>query len=129
MFLGRVLLIDDNEPLAFLLGSLIETHGFDVRTAYTGEEGLIAAQDYRPDMICCDIGLPGISGFEVAETIRADEALKDTFMIAISGYTSWDYIEKARRAGFNEYLSKPVLNADLERVLGMAVRKPVHAYS
>jgi CheY-like chemotaxis protein len=79
-----------------------------VRCAEDGPVGIRKAKETKPDVILCDIGLPGISGYEVAEKILNDEELKDTFMIALSGYAQQRDIERSKEAGFRRHLAKPV---------------------
>jgi CheY-like chemotaxis protein len=71
-------------------------------------------------VILCDIGLPGISGYEVAERVSCDNELKDTFLIALSGYAQQYDIERSKIAGFRRHLAKPVQLDLLKKVLAEA---------
>lgn len=104
----KVLLIEDNPDLLEILGDLVTLLGHAVATATSGHEGLVQALRFQPDVITCDIGLPDISGYEVARMVRQNPVLKDTLLIAMSGYAQPDDLERSRSAGFNRHLAKPV---------------------
>ncbi len=80
-------------------------------------EGVLRASEIRPDIIISDIGLPYMSGHEVAVEIRKLTELKDTIMIAMSGYAQTEDIMRSKEAGFDRYLCKPVSIDRLTRVL------------
>ncbi len=109
----RVLIVDDNVPLAQLLVLLLYQSGFEVRTVDSGHLALDAALAFRPHFILLDIGLPGLDGYQVAEQIRNDPILKSVVIIAISAYGPDYRAERRCRADFNHYLTKPVLIDDL----------------
>lgn len=113
----RILLIEDNKSLADVLLLMIEHVGHEAYSAHTGLEGVTEAKRLRPDVIFCDIGLPGMNGYEVAKFLKADEVLKGTTLIALSGYTGEDDIERAQAAGFDRHLAKPIDMAMLMKVL------------
>ncbi len=116
----RILVIEDNRDAAESLRSLLRLSGYDVRTAYCGRTGLEAAADFRPQIIFCDIGLPGgLSGYDVAQALRGDPELSCTYLIALSGYGREEDQKRAREAGFHLHLTKPVDIANLRRVLAM----------
>lgn len=109
----RVLVVDDHEDLARLLSLLLEHCGFNVRTVLHGHLVLSAARSFLPHFITLDIGLPGLNGYQLAEQIRNDPALKSVVIIAISAYGPDLHTERSRRAGFNYHLTKPVYIDDL----------------
>ncbi len=113
----KILIIDDNKDLAEILCELIGFLGYETGSAHNGTDGIAKAIELRPDIIICDIGLPDMSGYEVAKMIRQDAELKDTFMIALSGYAQSEDIERSKEAGFNRHLAKPVSIETLEIVL------------
>lgn len=117
----KILLIEDNHDFIFLLSSLLRQMGnCEVFMAYNGFEGLQKAKSTVPDIIFCDIGLPGMSGFDVARKLREDDSLKDIWIVALSGYAGeWD-IANSAQSGFNLFLPKPVSAADIRRVLHKA---------
>jgi CheY-like chemotaxis protein len=113
----KVLLIDDNHDAARSMGMLLKHLGYEVELAYTGPEGLEAARRTRPDVILCDIGLPGLDGFSVARVLRSESSTRDVYLIAISGYGQTEDIRKALDAGFDLHLVKPVDFSRLELAL------------
>ena len=106
------------------LQEALELQGHAVELAFTGVDGVARARASRPDVIVCDIGLPGLNGFEVARTLRGEPALASTTFIALSGYALAEDVEKARTAGFDVHLPKP---ADLEELQRTIVGAPGHA--
>jgi CheY-like chemotaxis protein len=104
----RVLIIEDNEDAALTLRMLFEAVGHEVRTAENGCYGLETARSFRPDVIFCDIGLPGgMDGYSVARAIRSDPTLKSTFLIAITGFGEAKDQQLSQEAGFNQHVTKP----------------------
>jgi len=106
--LRRILIVDDNEDATNSMAMLQRHRGHETRTAFTGPEAVAAAAEFLPNVVLLDIGLPGMDGFEVARRLRAMPALADTFLVALTGYSSDEDRSRAREAGFDEYLVKPV---------------------
>ncbi len=104
----RILIVDDNEDSACSLALLHERRGHETRIAFTGPDALAAAAEFFPEVVILDVGLPGMNGFEVARRIRALPGLADALLVAMSGYGSDEDLAEGKRAGFNEYLVKPV---------------------
>jgi PAS domain S-box-containing protein len=113
----RILIIDDIPDIAEILSSLLSYLGHEVATAFSGPEGIAKAKEFQPKVVICDIGLPGMNGYEVAKSFRSDQELKDTFLIALSGYAQPEDLERSREAGFKKHLAKPVNLETLEQVL------------
>jgi PAS domain S-box-containing protein len=113
----KVLLIEDNQDLIVILRSMLGVMGYQVFTALSGPEGITAAVKTRPDVIFCDLGLRGLSGYEVAKTLKATAEVKDTYLIALTGYAGGFDIERAMQNGFDRHLAKPVDAAALEKIL------------
>lgn len=113
----HVLIIDDNIDMANSLCDLLELLGHKTAVAYSGPDGLSKAHDFSPDVILCDIGLPGMDGYEVARALRSDKLLKDVLLIALSGYTSYEDQKRSIEAGFNKHISKPPTLEVLEEIL------------
>ncbi len=113
----KVLVIEDNEDLARIMCKLINSIGHKTMVVYNGTQGIIKAREIKPDVIICDIGLPDISGHEVAKAIRKDSVLQDTFLIALSGYAQPEDMEYSKQAGFDLHLAKPVSISVLQQVL------------
>lgn len=103
----RVLVIEDNVDAANSLRDALELDGHDVRVAHDGLAGLSLARELSPEVVICDIGLPGMTGFDVARAFRADGALKDVYLVALSGYALPDDIQQADQAGFDRHIAKP----------------------
>lgn len=115
-----VLIIEDNPDAGESLREVLELDHHEVFLATNGPAGLRLARERRPDVVLCDIGLPKMDGFEVARAFRADALLKETFLIALSGYALPEDVRRATQAGFDRHLAKPPDLAELERVLSEA---------
>jgi len=113
----RVLVVEDNPDSAETLKLMLQMWGHDVQTASDGATGLEAAIRTRPDTMLIDIGLPGMSGFELARQLRAHAQLSATRLIALTGYGSESDRAEATLAGFDHHLVKPVQAAELQRLL------------
>ena len=116
----RILLVDDNQDAVHSLRLLLEADGHEVRVACDGAAGLAMARDYRPDIALLDIGLPKMDGYEIARRIRADEGLRDTVLVAVTGYGQMHDRARASASGFHHHLVKPVEYSDLQQVLRAA---------
>lgn len=97
----RVLVVDDVSDNADMLAILCRLHDFDVEVAYSARAALDAARRFSPDVVLCDIGLPDMSGYELAEAFRADPALRSCILIAVSGFGRTEDKQAAGRAGFD----------------------------
>ncbi len=103
----RVLIIEDNVDAASTLREVLEIEGHDVEVAHGGAEGVARARDRHPEIVLCDLGLPGMDGYEVARAIRGHPELRDVHLVAVSGYALPEDVRCAREAGFEQHLSKP----------------------
>jgi PAS domain S-box-containing protein len=103
----RILIVDDNIDALEGLARLLGLSGYEIATAAEGNLALAIARTFCPDVVLLDIGLPGMSGYDVAETMR-HEGMIDTILIAISGYSQDGDRQRSRQAGFDHHLSKPV---------------------
>ena len=112
-----VLVVDDNVDAAQSLAMLLQILGHDVRLAYDGPTALEAAIRYQPDLILLDIGLPGLTGLEVAERIRMQSHLSDTVLVAMTGYGQDADRLRSRDAGFDHHIVKPADFKELQRIL------------
>jgi len=113
----RILIIDDIPDISKVLSSMLNHLGHETMTAGSGPEGIEKALADKPDVILCDIGLPGMNGYDVARNIRQDQTLKDIPLIALSGYAQKENRQRSREAGFDQHLAKPVSLAKLQEVL------------
>jgi two-component system CheB/CheR fusion protein len=103
----RVLLIDDNADAAQTLADVLEVLGHEVAIAADGRSGIARARELRPEVVICDLGLPGVNGYDVARALRQDEALRTTRLIALSGYGMPEDKQRAIEAGFETHLTRP----------------------
>jgi len=113
----RVLVIEDNRDAATTLRLILERHGHVVELAHNGPDGLETAREFRPEVIVCDIGLPGLDGYAVAAALRTDHRFSVKRLIALSGYGRDEDRTRAMHAGFDEHLTKPVDAATLLRLI------------
>jgi PAS domain S-box-containing protein len=120
----RILVIEDNVDAAESLREALELNEHVVVVAGTGIEGIEKARGFAPEVVLCDIGLPGMDGYEVARTMRSDPCLGSISLIALSGYASAEDLEKAKQAGFDRHLAKPPRLEDLERALKQVTYAP-----
>jgi len=116
----RVLVVEDNVDAAQSLRDALELDGHEVAVAGTGPEGLAMARGFAPQVLLCDLGLPGMDGFDVARAFRADGALSGTYLVALSGYAGPEDLRRSREAGFDRHLAKPPTVERLEEVLAEA---------
>jgi signal transduction histidine kinase len=112
----RVLIVEDHADVRHALRTLLEHDGHTVYEAVDGAEGIEAAERLKPDVVLIDIGLPRVDGYQVAQAIRAK--LGRLRLVAVTGYGQPEDKRRARDAGFDEHLVKPVDPAALHRALG-----------
>jgi PAS domain S-box-containing protein len=104
----NVLIIEDDEDAAEWLSIALSFHGHRLTIALDGATGIAKARELAPDVILCDIGLPGgLDGYAVARTLQQDAALGSTYRVALSGFTQPEDQARARAAGFDAHISKP----------------------
>lgn len=119
----RVLVVDDNEDAANSLAMILKLGGHETASVYTAAAALERAAAFKPDVVLLDIGLPGMDGYEVAQKMRELPGLRDIRLVAVTGYGRSDDRMRARDAGFDDHLTKPVEFAVLERtVAGIRAR-------
>ena len=104
----RVLVVDDNQDAANALKLLLESDGHEVKVANDGVSGLALARQYKPDYLLLDIGLPRLSGYDIAASLRADPALRETTIVAVTGYGQVHDRSRTAAVGFDHHLTKPV---------------------
>jgi CheY-like chemotaxis protein len=113
----RVLVADDNRDAADSLTMLLQISGHEVYTVHSGSEALEVAARERPEACILDIGMPGLSGYDVARRIRETNWGKEMLLIALTGWGQGQDIARAKAAGFDRHCTKPVDVAELEREL------------
>lgn len=104
----RVLIVDDHPDTAEILAVMFELLGHETRSAPRGREALRTARSFDPALVVLDIGLPDISGYEVVNALRAATNGQDRYIVAVTGWSGRDDIEKAKRAGFDAHFVKPI---------------------
>ena len=114
----RVLVVDDNVDAAESIAMLLSLEGYEVHSVHTAQEALDVAQSFQPQLVLLDIGLPGMDGYEVARRLRTQQRIERLHLVAITGYGQQSDRERAREAGFDEHLVKPVDPDALREVLG-----------
>jgi CheY-like chemotaxis protein len=117
----RILVVDDNTDAADTLAMLLELGGHQTRIAHSGPAALDAAFEFRPQVVFLDIGLPGLSGYEVARRLRVDAMLPQPLLVALTGWGSDEDRRQAHAAGFDRHLVKPIDASKIAAVLA-AVR-------
>jgi len=124
----RILVIEDNRDTADSLALLLRLHRHDVELARDGGAALETARSFQPDVVVLDIGLPGMDGYEVAQRLRAMPETRHALLIALTGYGSRDDRDRAKQAGIDHYLVKPVkmgiLNDLLSGRSGFSLLRP-----
>jgi signal transduction histidine kinase len=113
----RILLIEDNKLTADSTQILLSLDGYDVQTAGTGLLGLEIARSFHPQIVLCDIGLPGMDGYQLVRQLRKEKALSSSYMIALTGYGREEDQRQAKEAGFDLHMTKPIDYDNLLRVL------------
>lgn len=109
----RFLVIEDNRDAAELLAMLLSARGHEVKLCFDGDRALDAAVGQVPDVVICDLGLPGKSGFEVAEKLASHPKLERTILLALSGYGRAEDLRRCKEVGFVAHLTKP---ADVNQI-------------
>jgi two-component system CheB/CheR fusion protein len=102
-----ILVVEDNRDSAESLRDLLSLDAHEVAVALDGPTGLAAAHEFVPDVVLCDIGLPGMDGYQVARALRAEPSLRRAFLVALTGYALPDDVRSAMDAGFDRHLAKP----------------------
>jgi signal transduction histidine kinase len=115
---ARILIVDDNHDAADSLAALLALEGHIIEMAYSSADALRRAVPFRAQVVLLDIGLPEMDGYEVARRLRRMPELRDTRLIAVTGYGQKQDREQAAAAGFAEHLVKPVSPASVARALG-----------
>jgi DNA-binding response OmpR family regulator len=118
----RVLVVDDNEDAADSLATLLNVMPYQVRVAYDGPEAIEAADEFAPAVALLDIGLPKLSGYDIARHIRNTRG-EGVLLVAITGWGQDEDRRKAREAGFDHHFTKP---ADFEVLLELIEQEMKH---
>ncbi len=114
----RVLVVDDNVDAADSLAEVLQLSGHTVRAVYSGSAALAAARELRPELIFLDIGLPDLSGHQVARQLRAEPQLAGVVLVALTGWGTAEDRQLSQAAGFDHHLTKPAEPAAVDELLG-----------
>lgn len=121
----RILVVDDSADAADMMRTLLELHGHEVRVAYDGFTALAVAAEFRPDIGLFDIGLPTMSGHELARRVREDPRTRAMYLIAVTGWGQEEDRQRSRQHGFDAHLTKPADHDAIRHlVAGAAKRGP-----
>ena len=124
----RIFVVEDNPDASEMLCGLLRSKGHCVESADSGSDAAQLAARFRPDVVLCDLGLPGKDGFEVAAELRRARETERVHLIALSGYGSDDDKRRSKQAGFDLHMTKPVNATALLTLLGELARAG-HAHS
>jgi len=116
----RVLVVDDNEDAAESMAMLLSLLGHEVRVQHDGPAALATAAEFLPQAVFCDVGMPGMDGFEVATRLRQDPRLAATLLVALTGWGSQDDRKRSHAAGFDAHLTKP---ASLDAIMALMAER------
>ncbi len=119
----RILVVDDNRDSGRTLSMLLQIKGHEVRTADDGLEAISAAEEFRPDIILMDVGMPKLNGYEATRRIRETKFGKDIMIVALTGWGQASDVARSLEAGCSAHLVKPVDFSELERLLATAAKE------
>jgi CheY-like chemotaxis protein len=114
---ARILVVDDNVDAAETLTTFLDMIGLEARSVHDGNAAVQAALSFAPDLVLLDIGLPGMSGYDVARAMRQQPQLAGVKLVALTGWGAEDDRRRAKDAGFDHHLTKPVDLSVLEEML------------
>jgi PAS domain S-box-containing protein len=123
----RVLVVDDNIDAANSIAMILRLSGYDVRCAYDGPAALKTARSYHPEVVVLDIGLPVMSGYEVARQLRSEREFEHVPLVAVTGYGQEEDRHRSFEAGFNCHLTKPVDVFALQAFISTQAADPARA--
>jgi CheY-like chemotaxis protein len=113
----RVVVVEDDQALADGFRRLLALYGYEVQVAYTGPEGVRLAQEWPPEVVLCDLGLPGLDGHGVAAALRQHPATARARLIAVTANDSDAARQRSQEVGFERHLVKPVDPGELLKLL------------
>ena len=113
----RILVIDDERDFGFLMKSFFSPKNYDVHIAYTLADGMKLLEEQNPDFIFLDIGLPGLNGYDLARNLRQLPSTQRSILVAITGWGQAGDKRRAREAGFDHHVVKPVEPTEIHAIL------------
>ena len=123
----RILIVDDNKDAADTLSQLLTSMNQDVCTVYDGSAAIAAASTFLPELVLLDIGMPEMSGYQVARTLRADKSLAQPVLVAVTGWGQGADKTQAIDAGFHYHFVKPMSEEILRSLLTKTAATPGRA--
>lgn len=111
----RILVVDDNADNRTIIAAMLKLNGYTVECANNGQLALDAAQRQRPDLILMDMAMPVLDGWSATQQLKAQPTTAGVPVIAVTGHVTGDDIDRARQAGCDDYITKPI---DYEIMLG-----------
>jgi PAS domain S-box-containing protein len=122
----RILVVDDHVDAARMLQLLLQCEGHDTRIAHDGPAALKAVEEFKPEFVFLDIGMPGMNGYEIARTLRGHESRSKIFLIALTGWGQPSDIRESKEAGFDLHMVKPLDTASVKRLLETPPSSTLH---
>lgn len=114
----RIVVVEDHVDTAELMLEILASAGHEVLAAYTGRDGIDAARRLCAEVVLCDVGLPDIDGYAVARALRAEPCTARARLVALTGYDGDEERLRARQAGFDLHVVKPIDPLELESLIG-----------
>jgi two-component system CheB/CheR fusion protein len=115
--LGTALVVDDNPDITDMLAAVLRHAGYTVSSAHTAPDALTLALSRHFDVVVSDIGMPGMTGHELARALRALPEYRSIPLVAVTGFDMYDDVERSAEAGFSAHLRKPIDAASLTRAI------------
>lgn len=113
----RALIVDDNADALESMAAILRLAGYEVMCRYCGNSAIGAATTFYPAVVILDIGLPGMSGYQVANRLREQPAFQNVKILAVTGYGREEDRRRSRFAGFDYHITKPVDPVSLKRII------------
>lgn len=118
----RILLVDDDPDSSEPLSLLLQSKGHETRVATDGAQAISVADEFKPNCVLLDLGLPRMDGYEVARRLRDRPYGSDVVLVALTGWAGRDIRSRAAEAGFDYHIVKPVNWAEVEKIVRRVVR-------
>lgn len=116
----RILIIDDNNQAADVASELLSMYGYETKVAYNGIQGLKMANEFAPDAILLDLGMPVMDGFQVAAALRAQPEFGNVALVAFTAWGDKGTRQRTRDAGFDQHITKPAGMEEILRAIASA---------
>ena len=123
MSTGKILVVDDNVDAAITTGALLKAWGHEVVTVFSGDAALEEALKFHPELVLLDIGMPGMSGYELARVLRSNPVTSDAVLAAVTGYGQESDRQRSFETGFDYHFVKPLDASLLAAMLASPQRR------